>query len=474
MGEGLEFDRHDDDGQGSKRHLQMSLRNRRGVAEGSAAEVGNCTWRLGNSRHDDGRTIEESKDGRSFLNVAGQLAPLLAGGTAFLLSTALLVIAYTAACCAIVGKDFTESTVGRYVFEQSPYWEQSLREPFDLVLRLCDIVAMGLHLSCSWIGHTIGAGAHALHCAFVDMLPLFYISSLSACMRSPWSVLLLHLAFWGILLFAAFRLVEAGLAFIGGRLNKRVAEQKCDVDSKLDGVRRQQSANCKCWLVVAVQQLQRSFLLVLDVASEEPSRRNTDAKDRLPKGVDRNAAVGSPSYSAGAAPGTLPPEDGDNDLHRAKALEALPLKELSKAPPSEYDTNFVGFVAKLLGSTLPANLMREMFQVIRREASAGKGNDRGSESKDIGPGRQAVENHFLANQTSQQELASMDIPGQPQIGSAPSGRLPISFLPSGGISHEPSSVTDDAAGTAGVGADDADKDWCIVAEERPGTPPKSD
>ncbi|KAL8427663.1 hypothetical protein Efla_007082 [Eimeria flavescens] len=142
MGEHLKVE-NSSEGAGGERWLAESeLRDRRGggeLAGGAAAELRD------EPQSEHSNPIEQLEEDevtptpswRSVLKSIGRAWAILVGSCAFLMSAGLLVVSCTAAYCVIVGKDFTESAVGAYVFEQSPHWDRVIRQCVQLVLRAC-------------------------------------------------------------------------------------------------------------------------------------------------------------------------------------------------------------------------------------------------------------------------------------------------------------------------------------------------
>ncbi|KAL8276043.1 hypothetical protein Esti_000037 [Eimeria stiedai] len=142
MGEDSQFERRGDSDEGERLPASSELRRRLGTGSSSGRRY---TQRLaGIRRHSEYlEHVEEEEYGyggfleewSSFMNSGGRAASLCAGCVAFFMSAALMVVAYTAAHCFCAGKDFTESFVGWYIFERSPYWARVVRRPLDIVLQ---------------------------------------------------------------------------------------------------------------------------------------------------------------------------------------------------------------------------------------------------------------------------------------------------------------------------------------------------
>ncbi|CDI80993.1 hypothetical protein, conserved [Eimeria acervulina] len=126
------------------------------------------------------------------------LSAVLLGALAFSLSGALLVIFFTAISCVIVGKDFTESAVGRLVFNRAAFLEQLFRAPFSLVIT--GVQAAARLFSSSFSGFISFVNA------LTDLLRFFLIDWWVATAHSNWKTgvwqelpsLLLEAAVWAL------------------------------------------------------------------------------------------------------------------------------------------------------------------------------------------------------------------------------------------------------------------------------------
>lgn len=413
------------------------------------------------------RVCIEAKDRRSLMDATRQATALLIGSMAFLLSAALLVIAYTAVCCVFVGKDFTESKVGGYVFERSPYWQHAFRGPVEILLQVCEVALVGLRACLAWVAWRVNSILNALHIACVSGILLF-CDTAAVVFRSPWPILVLQLVLWVILIAAAIVVIDVCLVFMCRKLNRCVVERRCSALFELSEMQGRRSARYFCSQFFAVQHMVETFLLPPDTASQGPPHEASGGRDCPPAGIDGRAEARAPS-------GVI---IGSRHAHRRAMRQtnepgipgAPPTDDISAALSAErHHAGFFDFVVGLFRRILPAYLIRGIAKVMRPASSPPRERTCWiSQPKDIGVGGQASEVELLAMQSHQQATVATS-PAQSRATSPRSDEFSLDSEESSHSASETSRGNEHLTESADGPADDGDDEWCFVAVERPQT-----
>ncbi|CDJ41369.1 hypothetical protein, conserved [Eimeria tenella] len=188
-------------------------------------------------RGDDKKSEERRSQGRisnALVSAGGGLTALFLGALSFALSAGLLVVFYAAVCCLIAGVDFTESAVGRFMFDQAPLLEKLARLPLNVAVVFVRATTFIYFTFIEWLIDSFHLVTGVLRFLLVDLAFNLYDMSMEYTRWCPWPAVLLYGAFWALLLQGVLLLFDFGL----GELYEKVRAYLSLLKSVADLARR--------------------------------------------------------------------------------------------------------------------------------------------------------------------------------------------------------------------------------------------
>ncbi|CDJ70021.1 hypothetical protein, conserved [Eimeria necatrix] len=216
---------------------------------GAAADASQEHWRDSDFQSasdaqggDDKKSEGSRSQGRisnALVSARGGITALFLGGLFFALSAGLLMVFYAAVCCVIAGVDFTESAVGRFMFDQAPLLENLARLPLSVAVVFVRAAIFIYFTFIEWFIDSFHLVTGVLRFLLVDLAFNLYDMSMEYTRWCPWPAILLYGAFWALLLQGVLLLFDFGL----GELYEKVRAYLSLLKSVADLARRGEELN---------------------------------------------------------------------------------------------------------------------------------------------------------------------------------------------------------------------------------------